>query len=72
MNWKQKVKKEVGENKYPTLMRIKAGKILMVIVALPIRTSLLGPVAAALMIPIKPSLWAADKIRYFKEWRTLR
>lgn len=72
MNWKQRIKKEVGNNKYPTLRRIRAGKALMVIVALPIGTSWLAPVAATMMIPIKPTLWAKDKIRDFREWRLLK
>lgn len=72
MNWKEKIQKEVGMDKYPTLGRIKVGRILMGVVALPIGTSALFPVAAAMMIPIKPSLWAKDKIRYFNEWRALR
>ncbi len=72
MNWNKAIKQKVNGNKYKTLFRIKLGKILMVIVALPIGTSALFPLAAAMMIPIKPSLWAVDKIKYFKEWRSLR
>jgi hypothetical protein len=71
MNLKQMVKQRVGDDKYPTLKRIKYGRGLMVIVALPLGTLWLAPVAIALMIPMKPSLWAKDKIRSFKEWRTL-
>ena len=41
-------------------------------VALPIGTSALFPLAAAMMIPVKPTLWAKDKIRYLKEWRNLK
>ena len=72
MKLDQLIKQRVGDNKYPTLGRIKAGKILMGIVALPIGTSWLAPVAAIMMIPIKPSLWAKDKIRYVKESWSLR
>lgn len=72
MSLKQIIKQRVGSDKYPTLKRIKAGKVLMVIVAIPIGTSWLAPVAAAMMIPIKPTLWARDKVRYFNEWRNLR
>jgi len=72
MSLKQLIKQRVGDNKYPTLKRIKAGRALMVIVALPIGTSLLAPFAAAMMIPIKPTLWVKDKIRYFNESRSLR
>ena len=72
MSLKYLIKQRVGSDKYPTLRRIKAGKILMFIVALPIGTSWLAPVAAGMMIPIKPTLWVKDKIRYFNEWRSLR
>ena len=72
MNWNDTIKRKVNGKKYPSLFRIKAGKILMAIVALPIGTSWLFPVAAAMMIPIKPTLWAKDKIKYFGEWRRLR
>jgi len=72
MKLDQLIKQRVGDNKYPTLGRIKAGKILMGIVALPIGTSWLFPVAAMMMIPIKPSLLAKDKLRYVNEWRMLR
>jgi len=66
MNIKQLIKQRVGSNKYPTLRRIKAGKILMVLVALPLGTLWLAPVGLSLMIPMKPSLWAKDKIRELK------
>lgn len=72
MNIEQLIKQEVGDKKYPKLLRIKLGRALMFIVALPIGTSILFPVAAAMMIPIKPSLWAKDKIRELIEWRSLR
>lgn len=72
MNWNQLIKQKVGNNKYPTLGRIKAGKILMGIVALPLGTAFLFPVAAIMMLPISFDLWAKDKIRYFKEYRSLR
>ena len=72
MNLKQVIKQKVGNKKYPRLIRVKLGKALMTIVALPIGTAFLFPMAAAMMIPIKPSLWAKDKIRYFNDWRKLR
>jgi len=72
MNLKQAIKQKVNGKKYPRLFRIKLGKILMVMVALPIGTSALFPLAAAMMIPVKPTLWAKDKIRYLKEWRNLK
>jgi hypothetical protein len=65
MNLKQAIKQL--RKKYPKkmqrLVRNKLGKILMVIVALPLGTAFLFPVASAMMIPMKPSLWAKDKLR---------
>ena len=72
MNITQLTKQQVGSKKYPRLFRIKLGKVLMFIVALPIGTSVLFPLAATMMIPIKPSLWAKDKIRELKIKRSLR
>ena len=72
MNWNKTLKQKVGNKKYPRLVRNKLGKWLMVIVALPLGTLWLFPVAAAMMIPVKPTLWAKDKIRYLKEWRNLK
>jgi len=71
-NWLTLIQKRVGDTKYPTLKRIRAGKFILGIAALPLGTSVLFPVAAVLMIPIKPSLWAKDKIRHLNEWRKLR
>jgi len=72
MNIKQLTKRKVGNKKYPKLLRIKLGKTLMAIVALPLGTAFLFPVAAAMIIPIRPTLWVKDKIRYFQEYRSLR
>ena len=72
MNWKEKIKREVGDKKYPTLKRIKIGKALSVIAALPLCTSWLFVISLPMMIPMSPTLWAKDKIRYYKEWRMLR
>jgi len=66
MNWNNAIKQKVNGKKYPRLVRNKLGKTLMTIVALPLGTIWLFPVAATMMIPIKPSLWAADKIRELK------
>ena len=66
MNWNKAIKQKVNGKKYPKLIRNKLGKVLMVIVALPLGTAFLFPLAAIMMIPIKPTLWAADKIRELK------
>jgi len=39
--------KRVGDTKYPTLKRIKAGKFILGIAALPLGTSVLFPVGAS-------------------------
>jgi len=57
-----KIKQEVGDKKYPKLLRNRIGKVLMVIVALPLGTSLLAPVAAVMMMPISPTVWAKGKL----------
>ena len=72
MNWNNAIKQKVNGKKYPKLIRIKLGKTLMTIVALPLGTAFLFPVAAAMMIPIKPTLWAKDKIRELKIRFSLR
>ena len=66
MNWNKAIKQKVGNKKYQKLFRVKLGRMLMIIVALPLGTAFLFPVAAAMMIPMKPSLWAKDKIRELK------
>lgn len=67
MNLNKAIRQEVGNNKYPTLGRIKVGKALMVIAAIPAGTSWMAAIAAPMMIPIKPTLWAKDKIRHIKQ-----
>jgi hypothetical protein len=70
MNLEQAIKQKVNGKKYPKLFRNKLGKVLMVIVALPLGTLWLFPVASAMMIPMKPSLWVKDKMRELKiEWQ---
>ena len=72
MNLKQLIKQRVGQNKFPKLFRIKIGRALAVVAALPLFTSWLFLFALPMMIPLSPSLWAKDKIRYLKEWVSLR
>jgi len=72
MNLKQLIEKRAKDKKFPKLFRVKLGRGLMVIVALPLGTSLLAPLALAMMIPLKPTLWAKDKIRELKIKRRLR
>jgi len=72
MNWEQRIKQEVGNNKYPTLKRIKIGKALFVFASLPLFSAWAYALAIPMMIPIKPTLWAKDKIRYLKDWVLLK
>ena len=66
MNLKQLIKQRVGENKYPTLKRIKVGRVLLVYSALPLMSAWAVIPGLILTIPIKPSIWAKDKIREIK------
>jgi len=66
MNLKQLIKQKVNGKKYPKLFRIKLGKILMIIVALPLGTAFLFPLASAMMMPMFFPMWAKDKIREMK------
>jgi len=70
----RRIKQEVFNRggKIPTLKRIKIGRVLAFYAALPLFSAWAFLIAIPLMIPIKPTLWAKDKIRYFNEWRSLR
>lgn len=72
MNLKQIIKQEVGNDKYPTLKRIKAGRIIAVVAALPLCSAWMFAFAIPMMMPMSFSMWAKDKIRNFKEGRKLR
>ena len=67
---KQRVKERGG--KIPTLTRIKIGKALMIYAALPLFSAWAFIPGFLLALPMSPTLWAKDKIRYFREWRKLR
>ncbi len=56
----------------PTLTRIKIGRILAVIAALPLFTSWVWIIAIPLIIPVSPAVWVKEKMIYFSEWRGLR
>jgi len=71
MNLEQEIKARV-HGKFPTLTRIKIGKALMVYASLPLMSAWAYLFAIPMMIPLKPNLWAKDKIRYFKEYRRLQ
>lgn len=66
MNIKQLAKQKVGDKKYPVLKRIRIGRVIGLIAALPLLTSPLFLLSIPMMMPIKPSLWVKDKIRQLK------
>lgn len=68
MNLKQSIKQKREEypKKMPTLMRIKIGRVLMIYASLPLLSFWAYGIALPIMIPIKPTLWAKDKIRQLK------
>jgi hypothetical protein len=67
---KQEVQRRGG--KIPTKTRIKAGRIIAFIAALPLFTSWMFLFAIPMMMSISPTLWAKDKMRWFKDGRNLR
>ena len=71
MNWKNAIKQRVGNRKYPTLKRIKAGRVLFAIANIPIGTSFLYLVAIPMMMPMSFPVWTKSKIIDFKQWRSL-
>lgn len=72
MNLKQAIKQKVNGKKYPRLIRIKIGKVLMVYATLPLFSAWAYLIAIPLMMPVSPTIWAKDKIRYVNDWRKLR
>ncbi len=65
-------KQRTDYKRYTPLMRIRIGKILSVIAALPLFTSWLFIFSIPMMMTLSPSMWAKDKIRYLNEMRMLR
>jgi len=66
-------KKEVTlrGGKIPTLTRIKIGRLLSVIAALPLFTSWMFIFSVPMMIPVSPTVWAKSKMIQLKEWKRL-
>ncbi len=73
-SWHNSIARERAKlpKRMPKKLRIKIAKALSIIAALPLFTSWLFLISVPMMIPVKPTLWAKDKIRYFKEWVSLR
>lgn len=72
MNLNNQIKQRVRNTKPKTLTRIKVGRALSVIAALPLFTSWLFIISVPMMMPMSPTLWAKDKINSFNEWRSLK
>lgn len=58
--------------KMPKLIRVKIGRILLVYASLPLLSFWAYGLALPLMCPIRPSLWAADRLRELKIKWSLR
>lgn len=71
MKLKTLIKKEVGSNKYPQLTRIRIGKWISFVAALPLFTSWMFLFSIPMMIPLSPTVWAKSKLIDFKQWRKL-
>lgn len=67
------IKQEVRTHgHYDTLRRIRAGKILTAIAALPLFTSPLFIVSLPMLLPVSFPMWVKDKINFWKIGRMLR
>ena len=58
--------------KIPKSKRRMIGKGIMVYAALPLMSLWALPIGIILALPMSPTMWAKDKIRYFNEWRNLK
>ncbi len=66
MNLKQLIKQRVGNKKYPKLMRIKIGRAISFVAALPLFTSWMFLISVPMMMAVSPSVWLKGKINTFK------
>jgi len=62
MNLKQLVKQRVGNKRYPRLLRIKIGRALSVVAALPLFTSWLFLISIPMMITVSPTTWVKGRL----------
>ena len=72
MNWKQRARLRVGNDKYPTLTRVKIGRVLSVIAAAPIGTSWMFAISIPMSNQLSPGVLLKTKINDFETWRKLR
>lgn len=72
MNLKQMIKQRVGNNKYPTLTRIKVGRVLSVIAAAPLGTSWMFVISIPMSNPLNFNTLVKSKVHDFNSWRSLR
>jgi len=68
----QEAKERSRYEKYKTLPRIKAGRAILFIAALPLCSAWMFPIGVAMSLTLSPSVWAKSKIIDFKEWRLLQ
>ena len=60
--WKKLIRKEIGNKKYPTLGRIKVGRAINVIAALPLCTSWMAVIGIPMTMAISPTSWAKGRL----------
>ena len=74
MNLKQLTKQKRAEypKRMPTLGRIKIGRWLAVYASLPLFSAWAYLFAVPMMLSVSPTMWAKDKMRWFREGRRLR
>lgn len=72
MNLKQLIKQRVGNQKIKTLKRIKVGRVISFIAALPLMTSWMFVFSIPMCMTLSPTLWVKDKIKYYNDGRRLR
>ena len=70
-NLQRMAKAKTQLNKYQVLPRVKIGRALFVYASLPLCSFWAYAFAIPLMCPLSPSMWAKDKVRYWKDGRTL-
>lgn len=66
------IKQRVGNNKYPTLTRIKVGRVLSVIAAAPLGTSWMFVISIPMSNPLNFNTLVKSKVHDFNSWRSLR
>ena len=68
---KQEAKERSSGVRYPTLTRIKVGRAILFVAALPLMSLWMAPFGAALAMPVSFPVWVKSKINFLDEWRRL-